>query len=45
MIHVLMYMGKPIAAAKRFERLNERMADYPSNQQMQMKIMAVEVLE
>lgn len=39
-----MYLGKPIAAAVRFERLSERMADFPSSQQLQMKIMAVEVL-
>lgn len=39
-----MYAGKPIAAAQRFERLSAHMAAFPSSQQLQMKIMAVEVL-
>jgi hypothetical protein len=41
---ILSFQGKPIAAAYRFERLNEHMTLYTAAQQAQMAICEVEVL-
>jgi hypothetical protein len=41
---ILSFQGKPIAAAYRFERLNEHMALYTAAQQREMFICEVEVL-
>jgi hypothetical protein len=43
-MHVLTYLGKPIAAAERLERLSEYMAYYTAAQQSDMAITSVEVL-
>jgi hypothetical protein len=43
-IWVLSFDGKPIAAAYRFERLNEAMTLYTAAQQARMSINEVEVL-
>lgn len=45
MIHVLVWDGRPIAAAERLERLSMAMAAYTPKQQLQMSVVAVEVLD
>jgi len=43
-VWILSFQGKPIAAAYRFERLNEAMTLYTAAQQAEMAINEVEVL-
>lgn len=43
-MHVLTYLGKPIAAAERLERLSEFMTLYTADQQAEMEITSVQVL-
>lgn len=43
-IYVLTLRGIPVAAAYRFERMNERAAEYTREEQGQMAIREVEVL-
>lgn len=44
-MHVLTWLGRPIAAAEREERLSEFMTLYTVSQQEDMVITSVEVLE
>lgn len=44
-IHVLMWDGRPIAAAERLERLAMQMSAYTPAQQALMDIIAVELFE
>lgn len=44
-ICVLMFRGRPIAAAERRERLNMLMANYTASDQFEMHIVEMKVLE
>ena len=44
MIYVLTLRGIPVAAAYRFERLNERCGEYTADDQREMLIREVDIL-
>jgi hypothetical protein len=43
-IYILSLRGVPVAAAWRFERLNERVADHTREERAQLAILPVEIL-